>query len=805
MAANMVDTYDWRSIKVLEGLEAVRKRPDMYIGSTGDDGLHHLANEILDNSIDEALAGFADKIWVDIGEDGTMAIRDNGRGIPVDMHQEAGVSSLQVVLTKLHAGGKFDHGSYKVSGGLHGVGLSVVSALSEWLQVEVYKDGWIYRQTYAEGVPQTPVERIGKTDMRGTKIMFRPDTDIFPSVRWDYGILCKRCRELAFLNPGVRIKIRDARTDKEEEFLFAGGIVSFVEYLGESRTPIHPEVIRVAGEQGTTQIDAALRYDDGYSSDTIYTYVNNIRTIHGGTHESGFRSGLTRALNRYGKTANIFKDDVTPDGRDYLEGLCAVVSVKVLDPKFESQTKVRLANPEVEGAVQSIVMEKLGSFFEEKPAVAKAILTKAVLAARAREAARKARELTRRKGILSSGGLPGKLYDCVRRSADGTQLFIVEGDSAGGSAKQGRVREYQAILPIRGKIINVEKARLDKVLNHAEVQTLISAIGAGVGSDEFDPEKVRYGKIIIMTDADVDGSHIATLLLTFFFRQMRPLLEAGGVYLAQPPLYRVTHRNKERYVQKDEDLRRYIVEVGLKEVKFTRSGEGAPMDTAALNRALGAVAHAESYRGSLEKKGMPLEKFLGMAKSGQLPILGVRWNGVERIFYSENEYAEFLQERQAEKGADLTIGEADGHVPEGADFTVWEFTEAVPLSRILKELTEVGFAAADYHRTDGGPPLGTAASGGEERVLKDLRELAELVREKGQGAVKYQRFKGLGEMNAEELWETTMKPENRTLLRVRLEDAARADEIFTILMGTNVEPRRQFIERYARDARNLDI
>ncbi len=801
----MSETYDWRSIKVLEGLEAVRKRPDMYIGSTGEGGLHHLANEILDNSIDESLAGFADRIWVDIGEDGTIAIRDNGRGIPVDMHQDEGVSSLQVVLTKLHAGGKFDHGSYKVSGGLHGVGLSVVNALSEWLQVEVYKDGWIYRQTYSQGVPKSAVERIGKTDMRGTKVMFRADTEVFSTVEWDYGTLSKRCRELAFLNPGVRIKIRDARNDKEEDFLFAGGIVSFVEYLGESRTPIHPEVIHISGEQETTQVDIAFRYDDGYSSDNIYTYVNNIRTIHGGTHESGFRSGLTRALNRYGKTASLFKDDVTPDGRDYLEGLCAVVSVKVADPKFESQTKVRLSNAEVEGAVQSIVMDKLGTCFEEKPALAKTILMKAVLAARAREAARKARELTRRKGILSSGGLPGKLYDCVRRSADGTELFIVEGDSAGGSAKQGRVREFQAILPIRGKIINVEKARLDKVLNNTEVQTLISAIGAGVGSDEFDMEKVRYGKVIIMTDADVDGSHIATLLLTFFFRQMRPLLENGCVYLAQPPLYRVIHRNKERYVQKDDDLRRYIVEVGLKEVEFKRAGTAQFMDSEVLKNALGAVAHAESFRGSLEKKDISLERFFGLARGGELPILRVRWNGSERFFYTESEYAEFLQARQAEKGADLTIGEADGHVPEGADFTVWEFTEAVPLSRILKELTDLGFSAADYHRQASDESLGTAVLGGQERTLKDLRMLAELVREKGQGAVRYQRFKGLGEMNAEELWETTMKPENRTLVRVRLEDAARADEIFSILMGTNVDPRRQFIERFARDARNLDI
>ncbi len=458
----------------------------MYIGSTGVLGLHHLANEILDNSIDEVLAGFADRIWVVLREDGTASIRDNGRGIPVELHEQEGISSLQVVMTKLHAGGKFDHKSYKVSGGLHGVGVSVVNALSELLEVEVFRDGWIHRQVYRRGVPQSDVERIGKTERRGTRVVFRPDPEIFETVDFDYDVLRNRCRELAFLNSTVAIVIRDERSGKEEEFKFEGGIVTFVEHLNQNRNPVHADVIYFSGEQGTTRMEVALQYNDGYSMDNIYTFVNNIRTIHGGTHESGFRSGLTRTLNRYGKTGNLFKDGASPDGRDYLEGLVAVVSAKVADPKFESQTKVKLANLEVEGAVQAMVNDGLGTFFEENPATARAVIMKAVTAARAREAARKARELTRRKGLLSSGGLPGKLYDCVRRSPEGTELFIVEGDSAGGSAKQGRVREYQAILPIRGKIINVEKARLDKVLNHNEVQTIISAIGAGIGDDDFD-------------------------------------------------------------------------------------------------------------------------------------------------------------------------------------------------------------------------------------------------------------------------------------------------------------------------------
>ena len=799
------DTYDWRSIKVLEGLEAVRKRPDMYIGSTGSAGLHHLVNEVLDNAIDEVLAGYADRIWMDIGQDGTMSIRDNGRGIPVDLHEEEGISTLQVVMTKLHAGGKFDHKSYKVSGGLHGVGVSVVNALSEWLQVEVYKEGWIYRQTYQQGDPQSGVEKIGRTDMRGTKVMFRPDPGIFEVVEFDYDVMSKRARELAFLNPGVRIKIRDERSEKEEVFKFDGGIVSFVEHLNHSRNPVHPDVIHISGEAGSTQVEIALQYNDGYSLDNVYTYVNNIRTIHGGTHESGFRSGLTRTLNRYGKVSGIFKDKVLPDGRDYLEGLCAVVSVKVSDPKFESQTKVKLANSEVEGEVQTIVNDALGTYFEENPGTAKAILGKAVMAARARDAARKARDLTRRKGLLSSGGLPGKLYDCVKRSPEGTELFIVEGDSAGGSAKQGRMREFQAILPIRGKIINVEKARLDKVLNHSEVQTLITAIGAGVGADEFDAAKARYGKIIIMTDADVDGSHIATLLLTFFFRQMRPLLEEGFIHIAQPPLYRVTHRNKERYVQTDDDLRRHLLEIGLREVKFTRRGADAPYDAEKLQAVLQAVAQAEYYRGSLEKKEIRLEDFLRLARGNDLPILRVKWNDSELFFHSENAYAEFLQARQREKGEDLTVGEANGRVPEGADFTVYELTEATPLARILKELVGGGFAIADTHRGKDVEPLGTVAIGTELRPVRDLAELGAIVREKALSSVRYQRFKGLGEMNAQELWETTMKPENRTLVRVRLDDAARADEIFSILMGANVEPRREFIERYARDARNLDV
>lgn len=801
----MSESYGWENIKVLEGLEAVRKRPDMYIGSTGSVGLHHLVNEILDNSIDEVLAGHADRIWLEIGEDGTVSVKDNGRGIPVEIHEKEGVSSLQVVMTVLHAGGKFDHKSYKVSGGLHGVGVSVVNALSEWLEAEVYRDGWIYRQTYERGTPKGPVEKIGKTDIRGTKIKFRADPEVFETVEFDPAILNKRCRELAFLNSGVTIKVTDEKSGKEDSYRFDKGIISFVEYLNAKHTPAHPEIIYLSGDHEDAQLELAIQYNDSFSTDNIYTYVNNIRTIHGGTHESGFRSGLTRTLNKYGKDEKIFKDNVIPDGKDYLEGLVAVLSLKVADPKFESQTKVKLANSEVEGAVQSLVNDTLGTFFEENPGTAKSIIMKAVTAARARAAARKARDLTRRKGLLSSGGLPGKLYDCVKRSAEGTELYIVEGDSAGGSAKQGRVREYQAILPIRGKIINVEKARLDRVLNHNEVRTLITAIGAGVGSDDFNVEKARYGKIIIMTDADVDGSHIKTLLLTFFFRQMRPLLEHGFIYIAQPPLYRLVHRKKEKYLYNDRELKLYILEVGLQEVQFIKAGEDTPFEPERLKAILEAVSRAEYYWRSLERKGFTLSRFLSLAKEEQLPIIKVELNGDEYLFYEEEEYTQFIRENQSKKGDDLTVAEADNSKPEGADFTVYEMTEAKPLIRILKEFRRLGFNGSDYEQGDDVKPLGQVVMGEDKKPVMDLKTLSAIVRDKGQQSVKYQRFKGLGEMNADQLWETTMKPENRSMVKVQLEDAARADEIFSILMGNSVEPRREFLERYALDAKNLDI
>ncbi len=801
----MSESYGWENIKVLEGLEAVRKRPDMYIGSTGSQGLHHLVNEILDNSIDEVLAGFAGKIWVKLGEDGTVSVKDDGRGIPIEMHEKEGVSSLQVVMTILHAGGKFDHKSYKVSGGLHGVGVSVVNALSEWLEAEVYRDGWIYRQTYERGAPTSAVEKIGKTDARGTRIKFRADPEIFETVEFEYDVLSKRCRELAFLNPGVLIAIEEEKSGKQDTFQFDKGIVSFVEYLNQQHNPVHSEVIYIEGSEGTTELEVAIQYNDSYSADNLYAYVNNIRTFHGGTHESGFRSALTRTLNKYGKEANLFKDNVVPDGRDYLEGMIAILSVKVADPKFESQTKVKLANLEIEGVVQSLVNEKLGIFFEENPSVAKAIITKAVMAARARSAARKARELTRRKGLLASGGLPGKLYDCVRRKAEGTELYIVEGDSAGGSAKQGRVREYQAILPIRGKIINVEKARLDKVLNHNEIRTMITAIGAGVGSDEFDVEKARYGKVIIMTDADVDGSHIKTLLLTFFFRQMRPLLENGMVYVAQPPLYRLVHKKKEHYIFNERALNKFVLNIGLNEVVFTRKGEEEAFTPEELQQILEAVNRVQFYSRSLERKGLTLSEFLSMEKDDRFPIIKIQLNGDDQFFYNEEEYTAFIRDHESKKGDELVIAEVDGATPEGADITVYELTEAKPIVRVMKQLKEFGFAGSDYRRSEKEEEIGSMVIAHDTHPVKDLAALNMFVIEQGQKSVTYQRFKGLGEMNADQLWDTTMNPEKRKLLQVQLDDAAQADEIFAILMGNNVEPRRKFLERYARDAKNLDI
>ena len=624
----MTEEYSVDKIKVLEGLEAVRKRPAMYIGSTDEKGLHHLVEEVIDNSVDEALAGYCNRIYVTINEDGSITVDDNGRGIPVDVHREYGISGVEVVMTKLHAGGKFDKGAYKVAGGLHGVGVSVVNALSKWLEVEVRRNGKIYRQRYERGKPVTPLEVVGEAKETGTKVTFYPDEGIFGGKTFDYHILRKRLQEIAFLNKGLRIKLVDKRSGKEEEFYYEGGIIEFVRYINRNKNPLH-DVIYFEGEKDGVHVEIAMQYTDGYA-ENIFTFVNNIHTKEGGTHLSGFKSALTRVLNEYGRK-NIFKNNDSLEGEDVREGLTAIISCKVPNPQFEGQTKTKLGNSEVKGIVETIMYEKLSIYLEENPSTAKRIIERALQAAKAREAARKARELVRKKSYLESTSLPGKLADCTSNEPEKCELFIVEGDSAGGSAKQGRDRKYQAILPLKGKILNVEKASFDKILENDEIKAIISAIGTGIG-DDFDIRKANYHKIIIMTDADVDGAHIRTLLLTFFFRYMRPLIENGYIYIAQPPLYRIKKGNKEYYAYSDEEMKKV-------------AGDGATI----------------------------------------------------------------------------------------------------------------------------------------------------------------QRYKGLGEMNPEQLWETTMNPEKRILKKVEIEDAIEADELFTILMGKNVEERRKFIKEHAKEVVNLDV
>lgn len=631
--------YTAEAIHVLRGLEAVRKRPAMYIGDVGVRGLHHLVYEVVDNSIDEALAGYCKNIEVTINKDGSISVLDDGRGIPVDIHPEEKRSALEVVMTVLHAGGKFDKRVYKVSGGLHGVGVSVVNALSEWLVAEVYRDGKIYRQKYERGVPVTPVEVVGTTDKRGTKITFLPDKLIFKNIKFEFERLAERMRELAFLNPDVTITLEDKRTGQKEVYHYEGGIVEFIKYINATKKPLHKDVIYITGEKEGVYVDVGIQYTDEYT-DTILSYVNDINTIEGGTHVSGFKSALTRTLNTYAQKNNLLKSKIELTGDDFREGLTAVISVKVPEPQFEGQTKTKLGNSEVKSIVESIVADGLMEYLEQNPSTARKILEKCIRAAEAREAARRARELVRRKNALDSGGLPGKLADCSINDPELTEIFIVEGDSAGGSAKQARDRQFQAILPIKGKILNVEKARLHKILENQEIRAIVQALGTGIGDEDFDPSKIRYGKIILMCDADVDGSHIRTLLLTFFYRYMKELIEAGRVYIAQPPLYKIKKGKLEFYAYSDEE---------------------------------------------------------------------------------------------------------------------------------------------------------------RDEIIERLKQ------EKEPGEITITRFKGLGEMNPEQLWETTMNPEKRTLLQVTIENAAEADRIFSILMGTDVEPRKEFIEKNAKFVRNLDI
>jgi len=814
--------YDATTITVLEGMDAVRLRPAMYIGDTSVRGLHHCVFEVVDNSVDEALAGFCTAIQVVLNADGSLTVNDNGRGIPVDMHATEHKPALEVVMTTLHAGGKFDHRSYKVSGGLHGVGVSCVNALSEWLEVEVRREGIVYRQSYEKGVTASPLEKIGKTKGTGTKVTFFPDGTIFSTSKFEWDILATRLRELAFLNKGVEIRLTQEDPARDEMFCFKGGIVEFVQHLNRNKNLIHPKVIYFSKERDGLFVEIALQYTEAYT-ENICTYVNNINTIEGGTHLSGFRSALTRTINTYAKTNKLIKDDSeTMSGDDVREGLTAVISVKIPNPQFEGQTKTKLGNSEAQGIVESIVNDELGSFFEENPPVARRVVEKGLLASRARIAAGRARDLTRRKGALDSASLPGKLADCSERDPALCELYLVEGDSAGGSAKQGRNREFQAILPLRGKVLNVEKARLDKILNNNEIRTMITAIGAGIGTDEFDVAKTRYHKIIIMTDADVDGAHIRTLLLTFFYRQMPQLFDQGYIYLAQPPLYKITWKKREEYIDTDAQLTRRLLELGSEDMTLAVVRTKKTYAGKDLLAVLEVLAELEQLAQNLERKGINFEEFLQRRhpKTGAFPKYRVsvtngnggstRDGGATHYAYTDDELAKLRESLEKNVGHQLEIFteyEPNGAEPSGIRWL--EIHSGPQLVRLVDSLEKKGFAMSQGEKAETEEASAPYRLIGEDQAgipVQSLRQLLDTVRTEGRkGISNIQRYKGLGEMNPTQLYETTMNPERRKLLKVVLEDAVEADRIFTLLMGDEVEPRREFIQENALNVRNLDI
>jgi DNA gyrase subunit B len=824
-AAGDGETYDASQIKVLEGLEAVRVRPAMYIGSTGAPGLHHLVYEVVDNSVDEALAGYCQNIDVTLHLDNSVTVVDDGRGIPVDMHPTEGKPAVEVVLTKLHAGGKFDKGAYKVSGGLHGVGVSVVNALSEWLEVEIYHDGRVYHQRYERGIPISALEITGTTTRRGTKVTFYPDAEIFETLDFSYDTLAARLQELGFLNPGLRIALDDARTGRQQEFKYDGGIRSFVEYLNQGKSPLHPDPVYVAGERDGVRVEVAFQYNDGYAEKT-YSFANNINTIEGGTHLIGFKSALTRTVNSYAQTNNLLKNgDETPSGDDVREGLTAIISVQVPEPQFEGQTKTKLGNSEIKGLVESLVNERLGIYLEENPVVAKAMVEKAVLAARAREAARKARDLTRRKGALDSAALPGKLADCATRDPAEAEIFLVEGDSAGGSAKQGRDRRAQAILPLRGKILNVEKARFDKMLSSQEIQTLITALGTGIGPEDFDINKARYHKIIIMTDADVDGSHIRSLLLTFFYRQMVELIERGYLYIAQPPLYKVKRGNHELYLKDEQAFEDYILEQGTSDVALLPERFPSGPDPEGHTTMAGLAAESIEIRGAelitLLKTVIAYEHLLKRFEHRRIDVLALRAvtlgpspdadslrdpDKVDEVVDATS--IGFEQLYPGDPVPQPTITSDEEHA---AYRVVFERMREGTHSRLVLDMAMVTSAEYRELRARGqalkrlGLPPYRLMVRGQLRECQSVVQVIDMVKALGQRGLSIQRYKGLGEMNPNQLWETTMDPAKRVLLQVTLENAYAAEEIFSILMGEQVEPRRRFIEQHALEVRNLDI
>lgn len=792
--------YDATTIQVLEGVEAVRKRPAMYIGDTTQRGLHHMVYEVVDNSIDEALAGYCNAIDVAVHADNSVSVVDNGRGIPVDTHKTQKKPAVEVVMTTLHAGGKFDHRVYKVSGGLHGVGVSVVNALSEWLEVEVRRDGEIYRQEYEQGKTATPLKAIGKTQKTGTRVTFKPDKEVFKeATKFSYDTLANRMRELAFLNKGIKISLKDERQDKESEFHYEGGIVSFVEHLSKNKTRLHKKVIYLSKEKDGILVEVAMQYNDGYA-ENIFTFANTINTIEGGTHLTGFKSALTRTLNQYCRGKKMLKEGTNLSGDDTREGLTAVINVKLPNPQFEGQTKARLGNSEVEGIVESVVNESLGSFLEENPSVGNKIVGKSILAAKAREAARKARELTRRKGALGAGSLPGKLADCSEEDAAICELYIVEGDSAGGSAKQGRDRRYQAILPLKGKILNVEKAAMDKVLSNEEIRTMITAIGTGIG-DEFKLENIRYHKIVLMCDADIDGSHIRTLLLTFFYREMKELVEKGHIYIAQPPLYKVKAGKREEYISTDDEMNAILIEQGTEDIEVIRVKDKYAFSDNKLKEILEVLLEVEALSSAIERRGVKFAKFLSFThpKTKKLPFCRVQVEGEYKFFYNDDELADFTKKMEKKLGKD-------------SELNVTEFYEARELNKLNANLAKLKVDIANYNPAqekkkakEAVKPLFKAKTAKETKNIFSLKELLRFILGIGKANMSIQRYKGLGEMNPAQLWETTMDPEKRTMQKVTVEDAVAADAMFTVLMGDQVEPRRKFIEKHAPEVKVLDI
>jgi DNA gyrase subunit B len=836
------DFYDESKIKVLRGLEAVRKRPGMYIGDTTPRGLHHLVWEIVDNSIDEAMAGRCENIDVIVHPDESVSVLDDGVGIPVGPHPTEKISTLEVVMCHLHAGGKFDHDAYKVSGGLHGVGASVVNALSEWMEVEVSRDGNVYEMEFERGHKTSELKIVGKRKKTGTRVTFRPDPQIFPEIAFRYEVLSTRLRELAYLNEGLKISLKDERTDTSEVFHYKQGLVAFIKHLNENKNVLHPPaIISKEDEETKLSVDVVLQYHDGYS-ETLFTFANNISTVEGGTHLSGFKSALTRTLNSYARNAGLLKKEANPSGDDVREGLTAVISVKVPDPQFEGQTKTKLGNSEVESFVTQAVNERLGAWLEEHPTEAKRILNKGIQAMQAREAARKARDLTRRKSALASGSLPGKLADCRSKDVDSTELFLVEGDSAGGPAKQGRDSAVQAILPLRGKILNVEKARLDKILNFNEIQIIVSALGCGIGNDEFDISKLRYGKIIIMTDADVDGSHIRTLLLTFFYRHMKPLIADGRIFIAQPPLYLVTRKKKKHYVLNEKEMRQRLCELGLEGTTLEVRDHSGKKPTVALSLAgkklqelVDVLDELTDRTKILDRRGLNFNMLMENRKDGRLPQYWITVNGRNLFYHSYEDYRAALAEYNPEPEEDATAdadadanggpkkngnGKANGKVKanDGDDGTgtragnYAELYEVRDIEKLISKLSTRGLSIQDYYIVRSEAVTGEKAPARyvltceeEQHELDNVSQIPAGVRQIGSKGMEIKRFKGLGEMNADQLWETTMDPTRRMLLRVKDDEAEVAERMFTLLMGDNVENRRNYIEEHALEVKNLDI